>query len=132
QAAATEAFDAKVALVGGDGFTQFERMVLLQTLDSTWREHLSALDYLRQGIHLRGYAQKQPKQEYKREAFELFGQLLDRVRNDVTRLLMTVRIQSGEQASEAAQAIEGQADAISNVTYTAPSETGEAESNVDE
>jgi preprotein translocase subunit SecA len=62
-----------------------------------WREHLSALDYLRQGIHLRGYAQKQPKQEYKREAFELFGQLLDSVKNEVTKVLMTVRIQSNEQ-----------------------------------
>jgi preprotein translocase subunit SecA len=63
----------------------FERMVLLQSIDSHWREHLAALDYLRQGIHLRGYAQKQPKQEYKREAFELFGQMLDAVKNEVTR-----------------------------------------------
>ncbi len=132
QAAATEAFDAKVAQVGGDGFTQFERMVLLQSIDTHWRDHLSALDYLRQGIHLRGYAQKQPKQEYKREAFELFGQMLDRVKNEVTRLLMTVRIQSGEQASQAAQAIEGQVDAISNVTYSAPTETGEVETSVDQ
>jgi hypothetical protein len=68
-----------------------------------WREHLAALDYLRQGIHLRGYAQKQPKQEYKREAFELFGQLLDVVKNEVTRVLMTVRIQSSEQIEQAAQ-----------------------------
>ncbi len=132
QAAATAAFDAKVAQVGGDGFTQFERMVLLQSIDTHWRDHLSALDYLRQGIHLRGYAQKQPKQEYKREAFELFGQMLDRVKNEVTRVLMTVRIQSGEQASEAAQAIEGQVEAISNVTYSAPTETGEVETSVDE
>ena len=78
-------FEAKVALVGEANFTQFERMVLLQTIDTHWRDHLSALDYLRQGIHLRGYAQKQPKQEYKREAFALFGQLLDSVKNDVTR-----------------------------------------------
>ena len=131
QAVAKEAFDAKVALVGGDNFTQFERMVLLQSIDTHWREHLSALDYLRQGIHLRGYAQKQPKQEYKREAFELFGQLLDSVKNEVTKTLMTVRIQSGEQASEAAQALEARAEAITNVTYTAPTETGEVESTVD-
>jgi preprotein translocase subunit SecA len=72
-------------LVGEENFTQFERMVLLQSIDTHWREHLSALDYLRQGIHLRGYAQKQPKQEYKREAFELFGQLLDIVKNEVTQ-----------------------------------------------
>jgi preprotein translocase subunit SecA len=131
QAVAKEAFEAKVALVGGENFTQFERMVLLQSIDTHWREHLSALDYLRQGIHLRGYAQKQPKQEYKREAFELFGQLLDSVKNEVTKTLMTVRIQSGEQASEAAQAMEARAEAITNVTYTAPTETGEVETTVD-
>ena len=131
QAAAKEAFEAKLALVGEENFTQFERMVLLQTIDSQWREHLSALDYLRQGIHLRGYAQKQPKQEYKREAFQLFGQLLDSVKNDVTRILMNVRVQSPEQVSEAAQQMEAKAEHIANVTYTAPTETGEAESTVD-
>ncbi len=101
---ANETFDAKVALIGQENFTQFERMVLLQSIDTHWREHLASLDYLRQGIHLRGYAQKQPKQEYKREAFELFGQLLDSVKNEVTRQLMTVRVQSGEQLEEAAEA----------------------------
>ncbi len=126
-AAANEAFDAKVAQVGGEQFTQFERMVLLQSIDTHWREHLSALDYLRQGIHLRGYAQKQPKQEYKREAFELFGQLLDSVKNDVTKVLMTVRVQSSQQIGEAAQALEARAENIANVTYTAPTETGEAQ-----
>jgi preprotein translocase subunit SecA len=129
--AADEAYRAKVAQVGAEHFTPFERMVLLQTLDSHWREHLSALDYLRQGIHLRGYAQKQPKQEYKREAFELFGQLLDAVKNEVTRILMTVRVQSGEQMEQAATAIESQAEHIANVTYTAPTETGEVETTVD-
>jgi preprotein translocase subunit SecA len=124
-------FDAKVELVGEANFTQFERIVLLQTIDTHWRDHLSALDYLRQGIHLRGYAQKQPKQEYKREAFELFGQLLDSVKNDVTRTLMTVRLQSPEQVNEAATALENRAEAISNVTYTAPTETGEVEQFVD-
>jgi preprotein translocase subunit SecA len=131
QAAGNEAFAAKVALVGNENFLQFERMVLLQSIDTHWREHLSALDYLRQGIHLRGYAQKQPKQEYKREAFELFGQLLDSVRNEVTKLLMTVRIQSGAQLNEAAQELEQRADNISNVTYSAPGETGEVETRVD-
>jgi len=129
--AANAAFRAKVDLVGGENFTQFERMVLLQSIDTHWREHLSALDYLRQGIHLRGYAQKQPKQEYKREAFELFGQLLDSVKNDVTKVLMTVKVQSNEQIGEAAQAMESRAESISNVTYTAPTETGEVESRVD-
>ena len=99
---ANEAFQAKINDVGAEQFTPFMRMVLLQSIDSHWREHLSALDYLRQGIHLRGYAQKQPKQEYKREAFELFGQLLDQVKEEVTRILMTVEVQSGEQLEQAA------------------------------
>ena len=118
-------FRAKLELVGAGNFVPFERMVLLQSIDTHWREHLSALDYLRQGIHLRGYAQKQPKQEYKREAFELFGQLLDSVKNEVTRVLMTVQIQSSEQAEQAALAIEEKAEHIGNVTYSAPDETGE-------
>ena len=130
-AAANAAFQAKLDLVGQANFTQFERMVLLQTIDTQWRDHLSALDYLRQGIHLRGYAQKQPKQEYKREAFELFGQLLDTVKNEVTRLLMTVQIQSGEQLEDAAQQMEERAENIANVTYTAPTETGEAQTTLD-
>ncbi|MFT4269071.1 MAG: preprotein translocase subunit SecA [Xenophilus sp.] len=131
-AAANEAYDAKVALVGQENFTQFERMVLLQSIDTHWREHLAALDYLRQGIHLRGYAQKQPKQEYKREAFELFGQLLDSVKNEVTRQLMNVRVQSSQQLEDAADAMESRGENISNITYTAPTETGEAEVRVDE
>jgi preprotein translocase subunit SecA len=79
------AYAEKVELVGAEMFHQFERNVMLQSLDTHWREHLAALDHLRQGIHLRGYAQKNPKQEYKREAFELFERLLDSVRADVTR-----------------------------------------------
>jgi preprotein translocase subunit SecA len=126
-AAAKAVFDGKVALVGEENFTQFERVVLLQTIDGQWREHLSALDYLRQGIHLRGYAQKQPKQEYKREAFVLFGQLLDSVKNDVTRVLMNVRVQSPEQMAQAAEQLEERAEQFANVTYTAPTETGEVE-----
>jgi len=124
-AAAHAQFKGKLDLVGAENFIPFERMVLLQSIDTHWREHLSALDYLRQGIHLRGYAQKQPKQEYKREAFELFGQLLDSVKNEVTRILMTVQIQSGEQVQEAAHAIEEKAEHIDNVTYSAPDESGE-------
>jgi preprotein translocase subunit SecA len=129
--AAHAAFQGKVDQVGEANFTQFERMVLLQSIDSHWRDHLSALDYLRQGIHLRGYAQKQPKQEYKREAFELFGQLLDSVKNEVTKVLMNVKIQSNEQLEEAAQAMEVRAESIANVTYTAPTESGEAETTLD-
>ncbi len=130
-AAAHAAFDAKAAQIGPDNFLPFQRVVLLQSIDTHWREHLSALDYLRQGIHLRGYAQKQPKQEYKREAFELFGQLLDAVKNDVTKVLMTVRVQSGDQIEQAAEAMEQRAEHIANVTYTAPTETGEVEVVVD-
>ncbi|KQM71235.1 preprotein translocase subunit SecA [Xylophilus sp. Leaf220] len=126
-AAADAAFEAKVAQVGGEQFTQFERVVLLQSIDSHWREHLAALDYLRQGIHLRGYAQKQPKQEYKREAFELFSQLLDAVKAEVTRVLMTVQVQSRDELGEAAEAMESRAESIANVTYQAPTETGEVE-----
>ena len=126
-ATANQAYEARVELVGAENFRGFERAVLLQNIDTHWREHLSALDYLRQGIHLRGYAQKQPKQEYKREAFELFGQLLDVIKNDVTRTLMTVRIQSPEQLDQAAELIEQRGEQLTNVTYTQPNETGEAE-----
>jgi preprotein translocase subunit SecA len=93
---------AKVELVGAETFHQFERNVMLQSLDSHWREHLAALDHLRQGIHLRGYAQKNPKQEYKREAFELFEGLLDLVRREVTRIVFTVQIRSPEDVEETA------------------------------
>jgi len=131
QQAAREAFQAKVGQVGAENFTQFERMVLLQSFDTNWRDHLSALDYLRQGIHLRGYAQKQPKQEYKREAFELFRQLIDQVKNEVTRLMMTVQVQSSAQLDEATQAMEDRGEGISNVTYSSPTETGEVETVAD-
>ena len=124
--AANQSFEEKINKVGADQFTPFMRAVLLQNIDSHWREHLSSLDYLRQGIHLRGYAQKQPKQEYKREAFELFGQLLDMVKNEVTRVLMTVQIESPEQIQLAANQLEEKAEAISNITYSAPNETGAA------
>jgi preprotein translocase subunit SecA len=125
-ACANKFFQAKVEQVGAENFTQFERMVLLRTIDSHWRDHLSALDYLRQGIHLRGYAQKQPKQEYKREAFELFGQLLDSVKNEVTKVLMTVKIQSSEQLGQAAEEMESRGENIANLSYTGPTEAGEA------
>ncbi|MBX3635830.1 MAG: SEC-C domain-containing protein, partial [Rubrivivax sp.] len=89
------------------------------------------LDYLRQGIHLRGYAQKNPKQEYKREAFELFSQLLTVVKMEVTRILMTVRIQTEDQAAEAARTLEEQAGHLSNVTYTHPNEDGSVSQEAD-
>jgi preprotein translocase subunit SecA len=129
--AADASFNEKVERVGLEQFTPFMRMILLQSIDSHWREHLAALDYLRQGIHLRGYAQKNPKQEYKREAFELFSQLLDVVKMDVTRVLMTVRIQSQEEVTQAAEAIEERAERISNVTYTHPNEDGSVSEEAD-
>ena len=130
-AVANAAFEDKIERVGQEQFRPFMRMILLQSIDSHWREHLAALDYLRQGIHLRGYAQKNPKQEYKREAFELFSQLLDVVKMDVTRILMNLRIQTQEEAARAAEAIEQRAEHISNVTYTHPNEDGSVSQDAD-
>ncbi len=132
--AGDELFDAKLEIVGEEQFTPYMRMVLLQSLDTHWREHLAALDYLRQGIHLRGYAQKNPKQEYKREAFELFSQLLDAVKLEVTRILLTVRIQTREQADELEQAalrIEQSASQLGHFTYTHPNEDGSVSQEAD-
>jgi preprotein translocase subunit SecA len=122
--AAKTAFQVKLDMVGEEQFTPFMRMVLLQNLDSNWREHLAALDYLRQGIHLRGYAQKNPKQEYKREAFELFSTLIDTVKTEVTKVLLTVRVQTQEQAAQAALAIEQSTEQVGNVQYTHPNDDG--------
>jgi preprotein translocase subunit SecA len=105
-------YDTKLVQVDRAALHQFERGIMLQTLDTHWREHLSALDHLRQGIHLRGYAQKNPKQEYKREAFELFSMMLDAVRNEVTRILMTVQIRSQEEVEVAEEPVE-----LKNVRY---------------
>ncbi|MDQ2139194.1 preprotein translocase subunit SecA [Alcaligenaceae bacterium A4P071] len=116
QQAAADVYSAKIALVGEESWSQFERSVMLQSIDTAWREHLSSLDFLRQGIHLRGYAQKNPKQEYKREAFELFSGMLDRIRDDVVKLLMTVRVQSAEQVEEATEAEQAQ-NQLQNVQY---------------
>ena len=102
-------YNAKVELAGPEAMNNFAKQVTLQVLDSIWRAHITALDALRQGIYLRGYAQKQPKQEYKREAFSMFETLLDRVRENVMRILMTVRIQTREEAMAEQQA---QAEAL--------------------
>jgi len=109
-AAADSAYESKLTSVDRAAFAGFERSIMLNTLDQQWREHLAALDHLRQGIHLRGYAQKQPKQEYKREAFELFGTLIDGVRAEVVRILMNVRIQSPEEIERTEQRIEREAE----------------------
>jgi preprotein translocase subunit SecA len=94
QTAAQEAYQAKEVLATPEVVRQFEREVMLRVLDNHWREHLSALDHLRQGIHLRSYAQKNPKQEYKREAFELFSALLDTVKSEVTKITMQVQVRT--------------------------------------
>jgi preprotein translocase subunit SecA len=111
--AADANYEEKVARVDLAAWRGFERSVMLQSLDTHWREHLAALDHLRQGIHLRGYAQKNPKQEYKREAFELFESLLNSVRQEVTRILTTVEIRSEAQIEE----VEQQHPQVENVQY---------------
>jgi preprotein translocase subunit SecA len=117
-ALAAEAYQAKFSVIeDGDAVRHYERAVMLQSIDQHWREHLAALDYLRQGIHLRGYAQKQPKQEYKREAFELFGAMLDSIKREVTRHLMAVQIRTQEQVEEAERRAAAAAAALKNVQY---------------
>ena len=103
--AAKKNYKAKEELTGRESFASFERSVMLYSLDIHWREHLAALDRLRQGIHLRGYAQKDPKQEYRREAFELYAELLDVVKNDVIKTVFTVQIKNASELDEAAETI---------------------------
>jgi preprotein translocase subunit SecA len=109
---AEQAWKLREEQVGPELMRQFERSLMLQTLDHHWREHLSSLDHLRQGIHLRGYAQKNPKQEYKREAFELFSDMLDRIKHDVVKVVLTVQVKT----QEAVHAVE-EAPPVSNVKY---------------
>ncbi|MGS0730700.1 SEC-C metal-binding domain-containing protein, partial [Shewanella sp. 0m-11] len=94
------AYKAKEEMVGEQVLRQFEKAVMLQTLDGLWKEHLSAMDHLRQGIHLRGYAQKNPKQEYKRESFELFQQMLESLKHDVISILSKVQVQAQSDVEE--------------------------------
>ena len=94
-----EAYNAKEALAGADTVRHFEKAVMLQVLDHQWKEHLQAMDHLRQGIHLRGYAQKNPKQEYKRESFEMFSAMLDRIKHDSLGIMTRVKVQSEEEVA---------------------------------
>jgi preprotein translocase subunit SecA len=103
--AAKNNYKAKEELTGRESFASFERSVMLYSLDTHWREHLAALDRLRQGIHLRGYAQKDPKQEYRREAFELYAEFLDVVKNDVIKTVFTVQIKNASELDEASETI---------------------------
>ena len=112
QAAALKLFDDKEAAVGGDTMRMLEKHLMLTVLDQSWKEHLGRMDYLRQGIHLRGYAQKQPKQEYKKEAFELFSEMLEKVKREVVSLLARVRIRSEEEIAQAEAAERARAEAV--------------------
>ena len=117
-AQANDAYNAKFKDVDVTLLHQYERSVMLQSIDSHWREHLASLDYLRQGIHLRGYAQKQPKQEYKREAFELFSNMLDGIKREVTQLLIQVQVRTADEVAAAEKAAEEAASrAAQNVQY---------------
>ncbi len=111
--AVEKAYQVRIAPAPADALSQYQRLILLTVMDHEWREHLSSLDHLRQGIHLRGYAQKNPRQEYKREGFELFGTLLETVKLHVTRTLMRVQVQTQEQVQQAEQQVEH----VSNVQY---------------
>jgi preprotein translocase subunit SecA len=110
--AADESYAVKEELASAENMRQFEQSVMLQSLDNHWREHLSALDHLRQGIHLRSYAQKNPKQEYKREAFELFEGLLNTIKSEVTKVTMLVQVRTQEDVD----AVEPPQD-VENVQY---------------
>jgi len=125
---ADEVYNAKVDLVSREAFDGFERSVMLQSIDTHWREHLSALDYLRKGIHLRSYGQKDPKQEYKREAFDLFGMMLNNIRQDVIQTVMLVRIQSREEIEAAeAQLMQSRVENINYEHAQSDSEASPAE-----
>ncbi len=115
--AAKAVYDGKVELSGRESFAGFERSVMLYSLDSHWREHLAALDHLRQGIHLRGYAQKDPKQEYRREAFELYGELLDVIKNDVVKSIMAVKIRTADELDAASESINEDMNQVKDVQY---------------
>ncbi|HRH81393.1 MAG TPA: preprotein translocase subunit SecA [Thiobacillaceae bacterium] len=112
-AAADGAYAEKERLAGAENLRHFEKAILLQSLDMHWREHLAAMDHLRQGIHLRGYAQKNPKQEYKREAFELFEAMLGQISREVTQITLTVQVRTEADV----EAVEQQEPAVSNVQY---------------
>jgi preprotein translocase, SecA subunit len=98
---AQDSYQEKENSAGSEAFRHFEKSVMLQTLDNLWKEHLAAMDYLRQGIHLRGYAQKDPKQEYKRESFNMFADMLETLKHDVISILSRIKIRSPEEVEEA-------------------------------
>ena len=127
QTAAQEAYQAKEVLATPEVVRQFEREVMLRVLDNHWREHLSALDHLRQGIHLRSYAQKNPKQEYKREAFELFSSLLDTVKSEVTKITMQVQVRTQDDVEALERPAEPENVRYQHADYDQALETESAE-----
>jgi preprotein translocase subunit SecA len=112
QASVDELFEGKEAQVGGETMRMLEKHVMLNVLDQNWKEHLGRMDYLRQGIHLRGYAQKQPKQEYKKEAFELFSELLEKVKREVISLLARIRVRDEAEVASAEAEERARAEAM--------------------
>lgn len=129
---ATKSYQAKADLVGEEVMRQFEKSVMLQTLDQLWKEHLAAMDYLRQGIHLRGYAQRDPKQEYKRESFELFTQMLDSLKYDVISVLSRIEVQAPEEVEEMERLRREQAQQLSeNAKHQGSGDYGNAGTDED-
>ncbi|MUV13809.1 preprotein translocase subunit SecA [Noviluteimonas gilva] len=117
-------FDDKQAQIGPENMRMLEKHIMLNVLDQNWKEHLGRMDYLRQGIHLRGYAQKQPKQEYKKEAFELFGEMLEKVKREVVSLLARVRIRDEAEIAQAEAADRARAEAMARQMQFQHPETG--------
>jgi preprotein translocase subunit SecA len=123
----TEQYQVKEQQIGREVLAQFEKSVILQTMDNHWREHLAAMDHLRQGIHLRGYAQKDPKQEYKREAFTLFSSMLDNLKYEIIRLLSSVEIKTEEDVDAVEE--RRRAEQIQKMEFIHASEDDEPEEN---
>ena len=133
QQALHEAYKEKEEAAGAELLRKFEQQIMLQVLDTRWKEHLQSMDQLRQGIHLRGYAQKNPKQEYKREAFALFEHFLANVRSDVVRILSHVKIRSPEEVEEIERQRRAESEALMQrqmARHEAP-DSGESTSSTD-
>jgi preprotein translocase subunit SecA len=129
QASIADEYSSKEQMVGAEGMRNYEKHVMLNVLDKFWKEHLAAMDYLRQSIGLRGYAQKNPKQEYKREAFEMFSELLERIKYEVVTILSKVRIQSSEQVE---QLDANENPQVENVNYQHADATGMQQSQAED
>jgi len=117
QESANTLYQSKLDQSDVSSFAGFERSVFLYSMDSHWREHLASLDYLRQGIHLRGYAQKDPKQEYRKESFELYAEFLEIIKRDITKTILNVQIQSAEQLNDATEMIQEDLSNLRDVQY---------------